>query len=554
MRDKAKLKSEVKKYSTELRNMTSEHQDELERNQEYFQEQIYSITEERDNFSDQLLKSKESLFRDKERLRTEFSKKFATEKKRLETRYADRNSKQYSRLNSAIESLQSNLNEKVEENEMLKNDFEFQLAENEDMYRKQIDELSEQLIKSKQSVEDERVEMRKMILRYNNEKEVFKRNCIGDKEREIEKIIIDNRMAGKAFEQVKRDLEDKVMYIEKEHKEAMMEQNEQLVRLKNHHAQQLEHQKNMLSGKVDNALREFNEEKEKYMSVMEDEIKDLKLHYETLLETQRIENNKNINVLKEAAEKEKSMYDNSEKKIVEESIEKENKLKVFFENKLNDIQTEKTETEKKFADLEKINENLTTQTKYYREAMNRMRDDTTGIKNKFLENLNRQTELNDTALKERDSHISELENNLKSVHEQCSEKLLKAKMKMEDIESDNKVKAARIYEMEKYLKQELEERSKDNENYKSQIYTLKIEKDDLIKNSTSKLNMQYSTFTKELESLRLEIGEKDKNIISKTKEIETLTELLNKVNTKNNNFILEIERLKTELNKKSQDN
>jgi len=610
MKDNTKLKSELKKYSTELKSVYSTHQDELEKNQEYFQEQINSIAEERDNLSEQVMNYKENIFKEKENLRSEFAKKIATEKKRLESKYKDRSPNEYTDLNNIIGALKSNLKQKLEEIEILKNDFEFQLSEKDDLYKKQIDELRLQITETKNSVQDERIEFRKILMRCKNEKEILKVNCERDKEKQLEHFLIEKRMAAKASEQLKLEFETKIAEMKKDREKAitdlqyenqtiLREKKEQLVTLKKYFAEQMENQNNILTGKLNNALRDFNTERQKYIHTMEDKIKGISIRHDTILESEISQREKKISVLQNTAEREKNRADIAEKKIVEDLLKKEKELTLFYENKiqsmtdemqrsekkyLNDINTETTKRDIKIADLEKVNENLTRQTKYYKEALSNIQDDTNNIKNKLIENLNTQKELHNLSLRERDSRISELENNLKLIHEECSEKLLKAKSKMEDVESENKIKSIKISENEKSLEKftdivkQLKLRIEElKEEFKTKIQTVQDISDlqfkEELKIKTAKIEELNITvtdlkrrFSEQLKlfkdeknnyeiSIKMEQENKNQSQINiLTKQIEDINkEFTNKLNTQNANMSSEIENLKQQVEEKSQE-
>lgn len=600
MKDNTKLKSELKKYSTELKSVYSTHQDELEKNQEYFQEQINSIAEERDNLSEQVMNYKENIFKENENLRSEFAKKIPTEKKRLESKYKDRSPNEYTDLNNIIGALKSILKQKLEEIEILKNDFEFQLSEKDDLYKKQIDELRLQITETKNSVQDERIEFRNILMRCKNEKEIFKLNCERDKEKQLEHFLIEKRMAAKASEKLKLEFENKIAEMKKdrekaikdlqyEHQTILREKKEQLVTLKKYSAEQMEKQNNILTGRLNNALIDFNTEKQKYIHDMEHKIKGISIRHDTILESEITQREKKISVLQNTAEREKNRADIAEKKIVEDLLKKEKELTLFYENKIQ-ITTDEMQRSQK--------------------------------------------ELHNLSLRERDSRISELEKKLKLIHEECSEKLLKAKSKMEDVESQNKIKSIKISENEKSLEkftdmvkqyklriEQLKEEFKtkiqtvqdisdmqfkeelkiktakieelnitvtdlkrrfseqlklfedEKNNYEisikmeqenknqSQINILTKQIKDINKEFTNKLNTQNANMSSEIENLKQQVEEKSQELVSKNKEIETLkqtsenkiTELLYKVNIRNDSLISEIDTLKKALNDKTEE-
>lgn len=474
MKDKAKLKGEIKKYATDIRSRVDEHRDELERSQEYFQEQIDVLTEERDELLEQVSLSQESSFQEKERLRSEFTKKLTIEKKRLESRYGGKNTTQMTRLTATVEKLQDSLNHQLLEKDQLRETYESQLIEKEDMYRRQLDDLTEQLRETKSSIDAERTDIRRLVITYNDEKETFKRNCNRDKERELEQVLIDKRMAVQAVEQLKADLEKKILLMTKdredaliqlktEHEHALRERNELISRLKDTHARKIENDHNMLTGKIDNALRQHAIDKEKYVKEMEDRIKGIELTNARVFESARAESLQQIQDLGNELGIEKQRTATVQRQGEDAVKAKEKELRTFYEEKLKDqneqmqknehtfvkaMETTISEKDKIITDMEVMNHNLGTQTSHYRSAMNRMKEDTDNIKSQFVQSLNKQKDESALALKERERRIIEIENEAKAIHNECSNKLTQAKSVLEET-----TKALEVSKQQELLKQ-----------------------------------------------------------------------------------------------------
>ena len=543
MKDKAKLKGEIKKYATDIRSRVDEHRDELERSQEYFQEQIDVLTEERDELLEQVSLSQESSFQEKERLRSEFTKKLTIEKKRLESRYGGKNTTQMTRLTATAEKLQDSLNHQLLEKDQIREAYESQLIEKEDMYRRQIDDLTEQLRETKSSIDAERTDIRRLIITYNDEKETFKRNCNRDNERELEQVLIDKRMAVQAVEQLKADLEKKILLMTKDredtllqlktdHENALRERNELISRLKDTHARKMENEHNILTGKIDNALRQHAIDKEKYVKEMEDRIKGIELTNARVFESARAESLQQIQDLGNELGIEKQRTATVQRQGEDAVKAKEKELRTFYEEKLKDqneqmqknehtfvkaMETTISEKDKIITDMEVMNHNLGTQTSHYRSAMNRMKEDTDNIKSQFVQSLNKQKDESALALKERERRIIEIENEAKAIHNECSNKLTQAKSVLEET-----TKALEVSKQQELLKQnqinDLQlnyERVEFQRDSVAQNYEQRIER--LKQDFTNKINKIREEAEKELKTridvLQATVIEKDQKLV-----------------------------------------
>lgn len=129
LKDRIKYKAIIKKYKSDIRMRIKEHRYDLERNQEYFQEQILALNEEKDDLTQQLIASREEVFNEKERLRSNFLKKIALEKKRLGISYERKNPSNI-KLQKNINKLHESINMQIEQKERIKREYD------EDIYNR----------------------------------------------------------------------------------------------------------------------------------------------------------------------------------------------------------------------------------------------------------------------------------------------------------------------------------------------------------------------------------------------------------------------------------
>lgn len=561
MKDKNKLKEELKKNNNNIKHLINEHRSELENAQEYFEEQITNLKQERNELLEKISSSQEFLFQEKERIRDEFNKKLTLEKKRLESVYIDKKNVHITRLASMIEKLESSLNKQLNEKEKLKEDYENQLVEKEVLYNKQLEEITEQLKESKNSIDSERVNIRKIYNAYTEEKEAFKRNCLKEKEKEIEEILMDKRMAIQSIENVKNDLEKTNKIMIKEHENTLIElkiqyetvlqdRNDMISHLKDTHSKNIEQEHNMLTGKIDNVIRKHNSDKEKYMSVMENKIKGIELTHMNLIESLKadaldklknlqseleIEKQKNITIKCEGDNavkaKEKELVIMYDAKLNELQEEVKNKETIFKKN----IEAITEEKNKIINDIEMMNHNLGKQVSYYHSSMTRMKEDTDNIKSQFVINLNKQKEESVIALKEKENKIKDIELQCKSISKEYNNKLLKLKnvldqtnKELEVSKSEEALKQKKIIELEVNYETNIEQMKKDfcnkinnireeeKEKIKEQIDIL----EDQLKKSNSSIEELNNDYNNKLIQFKIMLDEKNKYYdISKQQEL-----------------------------------
>ena len=224
MKDRTKYKAEIKKYKADIRSRVDEHRNELEHNKEYFQEQIFSLTEERDELVEQVNLSREENFNEKERLRSEFAK-IATEKKRLESHYGGKNSTTTTRLQATIDKLQERLNAQLEEKERIREEYETKMNLVTEQHRNAIEQSQEDIRKAQQAVSREREEIHRTAHLFQTEKETSIAILRREKDQEIESLNAEKDTVIQSLEFTLKNLQKEKELMEKEHIRAITDLN-----------------------------------------------------------------------------------------------------------------------------------------------------------------------------------------------------------------------------------------------------------------------------------------------------------------------------------------
>jgi hypothetical protein len=182
MDERTRLKGELGKVETDLRARVHAHREDIASTQEYYQGQVTSLMNERDELAHQL-KRHNDVIDDREKMRTEMMKKLVNERKKLESREAT-NTTQFT---AEVDNLQNRLAEQTDNQEKERTSFVKKLNEQDSTYRQQITQITEQLKISNQAL----AEMREVVLSKNNEEVAFQR-IIVEKDERMEKVMAEH--------------------------------------------------------------------------------------------------------------------------------------------------------------------------------------------------------------------------------------------------------------------------------------------------------------------------------------------------------------------------
>lgn len=455
MQDKTKYKSELKKYRGELRSRVEEHRTELERTQEYFQDQIISLTQERDELADKVNTARETIFDEKERLRSEFANKVNSEKKRLESRYGSKNSAVV-RLEASLEKLQERLNQQLEEKERMREEFHEQSNIQEEQYRLKLEELQEEMRKLRHNIGREREDLRRSAQLFQSEKDTAMTILRREKDQEIQNVIVEKDTIIQAMTHNMDNLKKEKEIVEKQHKReqednncahqiAIQERNNTINRLKDTHARSIEQMKINYEGKVNSLAEKHSRDINLLKKEQEKEIESKVYSHDIEMKNTKNATAREIQELNsEIAANVKKIHDTEENYKNQIMILKQdhsNNLSELKRTNTQEIEIMEKELKKNhregvrdrdetIAELERLNHALGSQIGHFRSAMDNMKQDTSRIKQQFITTLNRQKEEEEKTLRERDVKITELENNLRTLQDRNAHQMEDARNKL----------------------------------------------------------------------------------------------------------------------------
>lgn len=436
MKDKAKYKIEIKKYKAELRSRVEEHRNELERIQEYFQKQLIDLTEKKDELLDQVNSAKEELFNEKERLRSEFSKKITTEKNRLENRYSGKNTAEV-RLQSIINKLQK-------EKEALREEFNNDINTLKEAHRVELNNIQGDVCKYQQALERERDDVKRAVQLLQAEKDSVMAVLHREKEQALYDLTADKDTVIHSLEHIKSNLQREKELLERNykceiqdlkcsHEIAISDMNRTIEKLKDNHAKAINQNRSHIESKLSN----MEDKAAKDMQIALDQhqlaLATKEYSYSTTLKNIKAENIRQIEELTAQIAT-----------IQQKMIETENcnrtqmdRVQKNAEEKMKEIQcktvNEKVELIRKMEkehnenvrdrdhtinELERLNHILGAQIGHYHSAIKNMETDTSRIKQQFVTSLNQQKEENIKAISERETKINTLEKEIQNIRSQ----------------------------------------------------------------------------------------------------------------------------------------
>jgi len=519
MKDKAKYKSEIKKYKTGIRSRVADHRDELERNQEYFQEQIFALTDERDDLSDQVNSIQEKIFNEKERLRADFVKKISAEKKRIETRYGGKNSTRLQQLQTTVDKLQEKLAGQLEEKDRLREQHEALLTSKEDQSRFQLEQIEEQLRITRRSMDQEREDIRRASQVFQLEKDSALAVLRKEKNLELEGVVNDKSSVIRSLEFTLGNLQKDKDIMEREHTRelqdsgcthelAMKERNKVIDRLKDTHARSVD----QLHNKHESLMRSHQEKSQHDLAeAAESQRKALLMsdaHHTDVVNGLRVETMRQIQELGDevGTHKQKSHETDRDCKMMMEKLQKNCDDRVSESEKTQFLERERlerdlqkshqedtTDRDNTIIELERLNHALGAQVGHYRSAMENMKTDTSRIKQQFIQSLNKQKEEDGKAVSERETRVKNLQVEVQNIHQRTTGQLNDARIKMSSLTQENtKLKndkgsaESSTAEMRRRMEKLDLQRSTVAENYEKRIERMKSD-------FASKINSQSTT-------------------------------------------------------------
>lgn len=457
LREKTKLKSNIKKYARELQRVRDASRSELERCQEYFNQQIIDLTEERNQLVEDISTSRDELFLEKERLRDEFNKKLIGHKDQLERRYSSSSNKQIKHLNDMITKLQRKLDEQLEEKEQLKESLEDYYSQKDEKLRNQVEKHQEELQKVKSAFESERNELKRIAQTCSMEKDAYKMKCDTERDKEIQNILVDKKTAVQMLEGLNQHLQNRIDNLDSEkikeinniktsHQNTLRMKEHQIDEMKIQFKRRLEESTKSLESRIELANRQLEKTVHESSKKHTDDLNQEKSHHEKIVKALEIGHKKELHELNE---KLNAAYSNVEyqKKYAQDSIKKkEQDMLAQFQQIIDKLEAEKesikqnseknyaeaiTTHEEKFSKLQNKYNDIENELFKHRLYSKRVKQDAEDIKSKCLSLLNNQKTDTDKVIAEREKCINGLKERLTNIESDYENRLIKSNTQLE---------------------------------------------------------------------------------------------------------------------------
>ena len=411
-RDKTKLKEQLKKYSIELKRRVSGHRSEMV----HYQDQIDTLTEERDYFQNEIERAKED----------------------------SGDSRVVKRLESTIMKLQERLSQQSKDGDGNKEILQQQIARLEEALK----EKNENVQKLVMRLQQEHNAVQSVKDAYKTDKNKFEELHVKEKQEEINKILAEKHKTVTALGEKCKDLFAK-LEVERKNvsdreakiKEISSSLTQEKNNLKTALTESLESERAIMEGQINSVKticgREVDELKESHSAEVERlttiETNKLKrvasqLQHEISQRKKRIEELENESTEKEEQykkfiEEKKAEFDNNTEKIKRAFRQRENEFKAQIDAVKIQTSTIIEETSRKLGEVTDECEPLRQELMRYKTATERMRENNKIANAQFVTNLNKQNDTHKLVVKEREDKITELESAIAMIRKESLQRV-----------------------------------------------------------------------------------------------------------------------------------
>lgn len=464
-KDKSTLKDKLRRLLDDVESKTKDHQIELEKTQDYFQDQITDLTEDRDKLANEIDRLRELSVEEKEKARDDFEKKLLKQKETLEKRHGTKDSSTtIKRLETTIATLQDRLNKQLEENEMTKDTAEEYYSQKEEEGRKRITELEEQLQKLRELYTKEHRELLAITKTHRDDMEQLTLRFNRDKQQEIENITAEKNTANINLQTLRETTEKKIRAIEQQRDEQLsqsrfdlektkLDTERKITELSSEFRRTLDEVKRDYEGKLFEKDRQYKIEIENARKeserVLQTSIDESKRRLDGIVETSR----KEIEDLRKTNQKLQTDLDFATQRLVQDTTRREEEMRKKYdqilekttnemtgrcENKEKELAEHKLRTEKIIGEMEDTNDLLKNQLQQVQLNLKKVQDNSQHMNNQFVISLNKQKETAEEEISRRETAINALERQLKKTAEESLDRINSLDRKLKNSVDESK--------------------------------------------------------------------------------------------------------------------
>ena len=571
-KDKEKLKEKLKLLITDF----EERNDEYEKDIENYEEQINSLILERDELKEEYAELRDNKFDDQSKLREHYEEKLLKQKETMEKRYAvnGKEIQTIKKLEGVILSLNEKIAKQIEEKEKLKESLTQTFTYSEELLKKRINELEEQLSNSIDACNKNRNEFQQLIQTFNYEKEHLVSQIKKEKDDEYKQIINEKQTIISTLQNIKVEMEKRGKISDKERDEQIAQANFNVEKYKLESEKKLSDVTLSFTRKLDEVRHEYEgkmfEQERTHRIGMEGKIKE----YERKIENILSESSKKIELLmgnfqqqiielKKAGEKlmEENEYlrTQTDQEIAkrEKAIEKKYNIiieKMQLENnstceiKDKEIMTLRTRDEKIIAEMSDNNNKLKEQIFGMNSNMRKIQENSQSLSTQFLNNLNEQKELFSKETTEKEQLIADLRKQLQHIGNDSTEKVISLERRLKNSLEELKETQDRLTN----AKSNVTKSEQFISTLKDQIGTLK-DSHDKINEKAKLLQLEKEMIEKKYTMVDTESKNKDQDLGRMKGELTRLLKFESITKDETSKLSKEIDSLSSELEKRKKE-
>lgn len=510
-KDKSELKDKLRRLIDEIENKTKEHRVEMEKTQAYFQDQIDELIEEKERLTSELEQSRNSAIKDREKNMKELNK----HKEMMEQCYSTRDTQTIKHLENTIATLQDRLNQQSDEREHIKKTAEQLFAQKEEILQKNISDLEEQLRKSREQSMMDRRELQTINKTFADEKEQLLLRFNREKDEEIAKIILERDTITGSLRVLKEQFEKRTRTLDQQRDEEIARARFELERKQSEYDRKV-------TDVISTCRKNIDDIKQEYDGKMLEQNRQFQINMETKLK----ENEKIIQTIN---------YENAQK--IDQLGDQLQKIKEMRDKELYEI---RLQHEKSVGEMADENQKLKEHIIQHQETVKKMQESIQQINTQCVDTVNKQKELADKEIANKDAVIVQLERKSKKALEEILDKTSSVERKNKNLAEDIKEITDKYHNLKTNFEKseqaiqaqrtQIYQQKDVNEKLVDQIKQLQKERDTYEKKMQN-VDMDYKTYDQELAKYKLELS-KVIHMEAKYKEdISQLNETISKLKT-----------------------
>jgi len=566
--DKSSLKNKLRQLLDDVDNKAKEHQREIRESQEYLQDQINDLLEEKERLHDTLEKTKAVSIEEREKLHKNFEEKMSKYKDNLEKRYSNKDSQTVKRLEDTINKLNN-------ERDTFRETTEKFYSEREESLHKNIADLEAQLCNMKEIAVKTHNDLQSLTKTFSSEKEQLSFQLKKEKDEEIRKLISEKDTSIMVLNNIKEQLEKRGKIADKERDDAILQAKNETEKTRQDWERKFldfsnTYKKKVEDMKVENDGR-LSEQARQHKIALEEKAEDLRIKIENItLDCSKKLENSSLNTKKQLEESEKSKkqlqdelnivrstFDNDtqtklkniEKKFTDSLEKTKAEHASVLENKEKEIASLKLRDEKIIGEMDDTNQRLKEQLAISISNTEKLQKNIQTLTAQYVANLNKSRDAFEKEVADKDTVISDLKRQISNIGTESVDKFNSLERKLKNAveeckELQDKISGYKgsLDKAEQFILSQKTEMSKNRDTTERAIEkakTLQLEKESIEK--------RFALLETDMKNKDIEMNKLKAELNRFLRTENSSKEEFQKILKENENLTLEVEKKKREL-------